>query len=187
MSLKKRLLFIDAQVRHRRGKARSRYCPRHANCRTMNKITKYALLDILLIVLPLVSLIFSTIYVYNSAEFIELLVSQPLRRTRLLHSLFSGLAVSLLLAFLAGTGLPILIYAPSAAGLLLLFTGLALTVLFVALAVLASVVTPTRRGASGWRSCFGFILPCFMTAWSSSSCSSLVGIHWRRPPSSPAR
>ena len=35
-----------------------------------------SLLNVVLIIVPLVSVIFSTIYVYNSAEFIELLVSQ---------------------------------------------------------------------------------------------------------------
>ena len=39
-----------------------------------------SLLNIILIVVPLVSIIFSTIYMYNSAEFIELLLSQPLKR-----------------------------------------------------------------------------------------------------------
>ena len=39
-----------------------------------------SLLNIILIIIPLVNIIFSTIYVYNSAEFIELLVSQPLKR-----------------------------------------------------------------------------------------------------------
>jgi Cu-processing system permease protein len=108
-----------------------------------------SLLNIVLIVLPLVSLTFSTIYVYNSAEFIELLVSQPLRRTRLLLSLFTGLATSLLFAFLVGAGLPILIYNPSTAGLLLLVTGLVLTVIFVALAVLASVITHDKARGIG--------------------------------------
>jgi Cu-processing system permease protein len=108
-----------------------------------------SLLNIVLIVLPLVSLIFSTIYVYNSAEFIELLVSQPLRRTRLLLSLFSGLASSLVLAFLIGAGLPILIYNPSPAGLLLVVTGVALTIIFVALAVLASVITRDKARGIG--------------------------------------
>lgn len=153
---------------------------------TMNKITKYVLLDILrnkilltytvlllaislsvfnlednpakgilsllnivLIVLPLVSLIFSTIYIYNSAEFIELLVSQPIRRTRLLLSLFAGLACSLLMAFLVGAGLPILLYDPSTAGVLLLFTGLGLTIVFVALAVLAAVITRDKARGIG--------------------------------------
>jgi Cu-processing system permease protein len=51
-----------------------------------------SLLNIMLIMVPLVSIIFSTIYVYNSSEFIELLVSQPLKRKSLWISLFTGLA-----------------------------------------------------------------------------------------------
>ena len=39
-----------------------------------------SLLNIILIIVPLFSLLFSTIYMYNSAEFIELLVCQPLHR-----------------------------------------------------------------------------------------------------------
>ena len=36
-----------------------------------------SLLNVVLLVVPLVSIIFSTIYVYNSSQFIELLLSQP--------------------------------------------------------------------------------------------------------------
>src|ERR1044071_370137 len=54
-----------------------------------------SLLNIILIIVPLISIIFSTIYIYNSAEFIELLVSQPVKRTTLLCSIYAGLAISL--------------------------------------------------------------------------------------------
>src|SRR5437868_15292849 len=76
-----------------------------------------SLLNIILIIVPLVSIIFSTIYVYNSAEFIELLVSQPLKRKTIWLSLFSGLALSLCLAFFMGAGIPILIYQPNMIGI----------------------------------------------------------------------
>ena len=69
-----------------------------------------SLLNILLIIVPLVCIIFSTIYVYNSSEFIELLVSHPLQRNTIWLSLFIGLSASLSIAFLIGIGLPILIY-----------------------------------------------------------------------------
>src|SRR5436853_1664031 len=69
-----------------------------------------SLLNIILIIVPLVSIIFSTIYIYNSAEFIELLVSQPLKRRTIWLSLFTGLAASLSLAFFVGTGILVLIY-----------------------------------------------------------------------------
>ena len=39
-----------------------------------------SLLSVVLIIVPLISIIFSTTYFYNSYEFIELLVAQPLSR-----------------------------------------------------------------------------------------------------------
>ena len=89
-----------------------------------------SLLNIVLIVLPLISLVFSTIHYYNSYEFIELMLSQPLGRTRILLSEYAGVSLSLLMAFLLGAGLPILLYAPGDTGLALLFTGSALTLVF---------------------------------------------------------
>ena len=41
-----------------------------------------SLLNIVLIVIPLVSMVFATIHYYNSYEFIELMLSQPISRTR---------------------------------------------------------------------------------------------------------
>ena len=41
-----------------------------------------SLLNIELIVLPLICGVFSTIYFYNSSEFIEVLVAQPILRSR---------------------------------------------------------------------------------------------------------
>lgn len=108
-----------------------------------------SLLNIILIIVPLVCIIFSTIYVYNSSEFIELLISQPLKRKSLWISLFMGLAGSLSLAFLAGAGLPIFIYAPTATGIIMILMGLLLSVIFVAIAMLAAVITRDKAKGIG--------------------------------------
>jgi Cu-processing system permease protein len=108
-----------------------------------------SLLNVILIIVPLVSIVFSTIYVYNSAEFIELLVSQPLKRKAIWLSLFSGLALSLSIAFFIGAGIPILIYAAGATGIMMLVIGLVLSVIFVSIAVLASVSTRDKARGIG--------------------------------------
>jgi Cu-processing system permease protein len=108
-----------------------------------------SLLNIILIVVPLLSIIFSTIYVYNSSEFIELLVSQPIKRTTLLSSIYAGLTSSLLLAVLVGIGLPVLIYDRSDVGFILLLASMLLTAVFVALALLASVITRDKAKGIG--------------------------------------
>ena len=54
-----------------------------------------SLLNIILIVVPLVSMVFPTIHYYNSYEFIELMLSQPMSRTRILISEYIGVSLSL--------------------------------------------------------------------------------------------
>ncbi|MBS1620997.1 MAG: ABC transporter permease [Bacteroidetes bacterium] len=109
-----------------------------------------SLLNIILIIVPLVSVIFSTIYIYNSAEFIELLVSQPLKRKQLWASLFTGLAGSLTFSFFIGIGIPVLLYAASATGYIMIIMGLLLTVIFVAIALLAAVIARDKAKGIGF-------------------------------------
>ncbi|GGC27833.1 hypothetical protein GCM10011386_19810 [Parapedobacter defluvii] len=98
-----------------------------------------SLLNIILFVVPLVSIIFSTVYLYNSAEFIELLVSQPLKRRTIWMSIFTGLAGAVALAFLIGVGVPILLYAFTPSGIILLLSGMMLSLIFVSIAMWAAV------------------------------------------------
>jgi Cu-processing system permease protein len=108
-----------------------------------------SLLNITLLVVPLMSIVFSAIYVYNSAEFIELLVSQPLKRRTIWISLFYGLAAALSIAFFIGVGIPIIIYQPTGTGFIMLGAGIVLSVIFVAIALLAAVLTRDKAKGIG--------------------------------------
>lgn len=108
-----------------------------------------SLLNIILIIVPLVSIIFSTIYVYNSAEFIELLVSQPLKRKTIWMSLFTGLAAALSLAFIMGAGIPILLYQFNTIGFMMIAMGILLSIIFVAIAMLGAVLTRDKAKGIG--------------------------------------
>ncbi len=108
-----------------------------------------SLLNVVLIVVPLVSLVFSTIHFYNSYEFIELLLAQPLPRRGVLLSEFTGVALSLSAAFLLGVGVPVLLYSLTPTGITLLLTGLALTLVFTSLAFLAAVLTRDKSKGIG--------------------------------------
>src|SRR5678816_2167328 len=79
-----------------------------------------SLLNIILIVVPLISMIFTTIHYYNSYEFIELMLSQPMSRRKILLSEYGGVALSLLSGFLIGVGIPVLLYSPDSVGFSLL-------------------------------------------------------------------
>lgn len=109
-----------------------------------------SLLNIVLIVLPLVSLVFTTIHYYNSYEFIELMSSQPMSRSRILLSEYAGVSISLLSAFLIGVGVPVLLFSADATGYALLFTGAALTLVFTSIAFLASVIARDKARGIGF-------------------------------------
>lgn len=108
-----------------------------------------SLLTLILILVPLISIIFSTIYVYNSSEFIELLAAQPLQRRSLWISIFTGLSTSLSLAFFIGCGIPILIYAATPVGFTILMMGVLLSIIFVSIALLASIYTRDKAKGIG--------------------------------------
>lgn len=108
-----------------------------------------SLMNLVMVIVPLVSIVFATIYLYNASEFIELMVSQPLKRKTLWISLFAGLSISMSIAFFVGCGLPILIFGAWNAGWVLVLTGLLVTVIFVALAMLSAVLTRDKAKGVG--------------------------------------
>jgi len=107
------------------------------------------LLNIILLIVPLVSILFSTIYIYNSAEFIELLLSQPVQRKTIWRSLFMGLSSSLLVGFFVGAGIPLLVYAPFNIGIMMLAIGCIISVIFVAIAFLSAILTRDKAKGIG--------------------------------------
>ncbi|KXK56160.1 MAG: NosY protein [Chlorobi bacterium OLB5] len=98
-----------------------------------------SLLNIVLLVVPLVSIIFGTIHFYNSREFMEMLLAMPVKRKNIFWAQYTGLSLALAAGFTIGTGLPLLIYGGAAGTFYLLLSGVFLTFIFTALAFLASV------------------------------------------------
>ncbi len=108
-----------------------------------------SLLNIELIVLPLICGVFSTIYFYNSSEFIELLVAQPLKRKIIFRNILLGLMSALSIAFILGTGIPLLLFAGDKTSFLFLISGVALTACFTAFALMAAVYTKDKAKGIG--------------------------------------
>lgn len=107
------------------------------------------ILNVILFTVPLVSILFSTIYLYNSSEFIELLLSQPIKRRKIWLSLFFGLSLAMVLAFFVGAGIPLLVNSPDGVGLMMLVVGCLISLVFVALAFLSSIVTRDKAKGIG--------------------------------------
>ncbi len=107
------------------------------------------ILNIILFTVPLVSILFATIYLYNSSEFIELLLSQPIKRKKIWTSLFFGVSLSMVLAFFVGAGIPLLINSPDGVGLMMVLIGCLISIIFVALAFLSSILTRDKAKGIG--------------------------------------
>jgi Cu-processing system permease protein len=113
-----------------------------------------SLMNVVLAVVPLASIVFGTMYLYGSRDFIELLLAQPVGRSALFAGLYAGLAAPLAGVVLFGVGLPFLWGGAgegSVAGPLamLLGAGVLLTLVFTALAVLVSLVFDDRAKGLG--------------------------------------
>lgn len=95
------------------------------------------LMNVILVLNPLISTIFGVMYFYNSREFTELLLAQPLKRRSIFLGQYLGLSTSLALSFTAGMTLPFLFNGIMSSGelfhfLILTGVGLMLTYIFCA-------------------------------------------------------
>lgn len=102
-----------------------------------------SLISIALFVIPLVALVFGTVYLDNARDFTELLLAQPVSRRQLFGGLYLGLTLPLGGAFVAGLLLPFGVHGleqPSQRVSLavLAVVGLTLTFVFTALAFVAA-------------------------------------------------
>ncbi len=97
------------------------------------------LMNVIIVLVPLIGTIFGVMYYYNSKEFTELLLAQPLKRTSIFLGQYLGVAMSLSMSLILGLGIPFLIYGLLQSSViwdfsLLLITGAFLTFIFTALA-----------------------------------------------------
>lgn len=113
-----------------------------------------SLMNVMLIVTPLVCILFGAIYLYNSRDFVEMLLVQPVNRGQMFWGLYLGLSTPLALGFGLGVAIPFLAHRQEMAGygtalLVLLVCGILLSLTFVALAFLVVTYQDDRaRGLS---------------------------------------
>lgn len=97
------------------------------------------LMNIIVVLTPLIGTIFGVMYYYNSREFTELLLAQPLKRSTIFGGQYLGVSLSLSLSLVIGLGIPFLAYGVIQSEAIfnffsLLLVGAFLTFIFVALA-----------------------------------------------------
>jgi Cu-processing system permease protein len=113
-----------------------------------------SLVNVVLLLIPLVAIVFSTVYLYAAREFIELLLAQPIKRRQVFTGLYIGLTLPLSLGFVAAVCIPFILHrgvsnAQPGTFAALLLAGIALTFIFTALAFLIVARTEDRMKGLG--------------------------------------
>lgn len=108
-----------------------------------------SILNIILLVIPLIAMVFATIHFYNSYEFIEMMLSQPIKRSWILLSEYFGISISFSIAYILGMGIPLLMYGQTGIIGYLIIAGVLLTFVFVSLALLSSVTARDKARGIG--------------------------------------
>lgn len=113
------------------------------------------LMNIIIILVPLIGTVFGVMYYYDSREFTELLLAQPIKRSSIFLGQFLGVATSLTMSLIIGLGVPFIFYGIFNSSViwdfsLLLVTGAFLTFIFTALAYLIALRNENKIKGFGY-------------------------------------
>ena len=113
------------------------------------------LMNVIIVLVPLIGTIFGVMYYYNSKEFTELFLAQPLKRSSIFLGQYLGVAISLSLSLILGLGIPFVFYGLFMSNAiwdfsLLLITGTFLTLIFTALAFNIALSNENRIKGFGY-------------------------------------
>lgn len=103
-----------------------------------------SLMNITLTIVPLIGVIFGVMYYYNSRDFIELLLSQPIQRKSVFLGQMLGISSSLIVSYFFGLMIPFTLYGLFSSSdiwnfIILIICGILLTIIFVSLAYTISI------------------------------------------------
>ncbi len=113
------------------------------------------LMNVIIILVPLIGTIFGVMYYYNSREFTELLLAQPVKRSSIFLGQYFGVATSLSMSLIIGLGMPFVFYGIFNSSAiwdfsLLLVTGAFLTFIFTALAFVIALSNENKIKGFGY-------------------------------------
>lgn len=113
------------------------------------------LMNVIIVLVPLIGTIFGVMYYYNSKEFTELLLAQPIKRSSIFIGQYLGVAGSLTLSLVLGLGIPFVLYGLFKSDTifdfsLLLVTGAFLTMIFTALSFNIALSNENRIKGFGY-------------------------------------
>lgn len=113
------------------------------------------LMNIIIVLVPLIGTIFGVMYYYNSKEFTELLLAQPIKRSSIFLGQYLGVAGSLTMSLVLGLGIPFVLYGLFRSNAifdfsLLLVVGAFLTLIFTGLSFNIALSNENRIKGFGY-------------------------------------
>ncbi|MFA3784007.1 ABC transporter permease subunit [Melioribacteraceae bacterium 4301-Me] len=108
-----------------------------------------SLINIIQIVIPLVSIVFGTIYLYSNRDYVIFMLSQPIKRSTLYFGLFLGLLIPLIGCFVFGISISIVLFVSSVGEnwlslVYLIISGVFQTIIFTGLSFLISTLNENK-------------------------------------------
>jgi Cu-processing system permease protein len=113
-----------------------------------------SLMNLTFILTPLIGTIFGVMNFYNSREFVELLLAQPIPRKKIFLGMYLGIGFSLSLSLFAGMALPFMFYGIFVSShvmslVTLLLTGIFLTFIFTGISFYIALVNENKLKGFG--------------------------------------
>ena len=100
--------------------------------------------NIILLIVPLTSSLFTTISLYNSFDFTRVLLTQTLSRNKVFIANVLAINMALVFAFLFGVGIPFIAFAETGKIFVFLFSGLILSIIFCNLSAMVVYKLPDK-------------------------------------------
>lgn len=111
--------------------------------------TFITVLNIIIYLMPLINLLFTSLHLYNSREFIETILTYPISRSTIFFAEYISIAAGLSVSFIVGIILPLLIYTISSLIVWYLISGIFLIYIFTAVSFLSVVAFEERLKGIG--------------------------------------
>ena len=114
-----------------------------------------SLMNVVLVIVPLIATMFSVMYHYNSREFTQLLLAQPIPRRSIFLGQYLGIAISLAVSTVLGLLIPFLVYGLFQSTeiwnfLALIVVSIFLSFIFSAIAFYIALCNENRIRGFGW-------------------------------------
>lgn len=101
-------------------------------------------LNLIIYLIPLVNILYVSLHYYNSKEFIETLLTYPVKRKQIFRAEYFSLTLALTVSFIMGVIVPLLLFGNVMLILNLLISGILLTALFTSISLLFSIMYDER-------------------------------------------